>query len=313
MKRTLSIIQFLQLKRELQNAGIVYSMLFFVILAIVYYLFFNFVQSFYGSIITPSLVVFIIFGIHRKRVDKTFVLRHIPKPRRNFTVQYLLFSAPLLLPLFWSEFPWLILTSVLLIVLIVNSKPQKLQKADLLWLPKIINKENFEWLAGVRKNFYIILILWLISLLLLNFPFAVMIPLFFISNIIISFYQEDEPQHILKLHLNRPGSFLRRKCIRALLPMLFLYVGPLAAAAFLYPESWYIYLLFLLMQIVAIEFSIFHKYKMYLPNTRNNKNEIILGIVVLFSIIPFFLPLPFLFAFREYFLAKKTLKLYTND
>lgn len=313
MIRTLTKIQFLQLKRELKNAGTAYVVMFFLILIVVYVVFFNFAKSFYGSLLTSVLIIFIIFGIHRKRADKIFVLHYLSRPRRNFILEYLLCASPLLVPLFWSPHPFLIMTTILMIILICNTKPQKADKASLRWLKKIFSANNFEWLSGVRKNFYAIIFLLIAALGLLYFPFASLLPLFFLTNLIISFYQEDEPQNILILQMKKPGSFLRKKCLNAVIALTVLYSIPLLLACYLYSEYWYIYLIFLLTQMVAVEFAVFHKYKMYIPNTLNNKNEIILGIVALFSVIPFFLPVPFIFAFREYYLAKKNLRYYTYD
>lgn len=312
MIRTLTKIQWLQFKRELKNAGFLYVVIFFIILAVIYIVFFNFVRSFYGSILTLLFIIIAVFGIHQKRADKIFVLHYLPKPRRNFVLEYLLFASPLLFPLFWSPHPPLVVIAVGFIILICNTKPPKTDKARFPWLRKLFKSGNFEWLSGVRKNLYGIVFLLLMAIALLYFPFASLLPLFFLTNLIISFYQEDEPQNILITQMKKPGSFLRKKCLSGVSSTAALYAIPLLPACYLYPEVWYVYLLFLLTQLVAIEFAIFHKYKMYTPNTRNNKNEIILGIVALFSVIPFFLPVPFIFAFREYYLAKKNLRYYTH-
>ena len=177
----------------------------------------------------------------------------------------------------------------------------------------VILPSNFEWISGFRKSFFYLIPIYILAL---AFCWVRIFPLFllwFVTVTIASFYQECEPLQILKEGSMSPQKFLKRKMIQHSKMLFLLYAPVLIANTVFNTGNWFVNLLFIPTQIALLCFSICLKYSNYYPNKNLIMNNMILALVSVGSIIPYFLPVPLLMAFDYYSKAKNNLKNYLND
>jgi hypothetical protein len=166
------------------------------------------------------------------------------------------------------------------------------------WFPKIV------W---ILNSFYIL------ALGLSWFRILPLLLLWFITVSIASFYIECEPLHILKEGNFSSKRLLNYKLMRHSKYVILLYSPVLVINTIFNPEYWVLNLLFIPIQLSLLCYSICLKYATYEPNKKPIGNSIILSLVSLGTIIPYFLPIPLLMAVFTYGKANKNLNNYLND
>jgi len=187
------------------------------------------------------------------------------------------------------------------------------QKTYLKNISSFIPATDFEWISGFRKSFSFLIPLYLVALGLSWFRIFPLIILWFISVTIASFYTECEPLHILREGNFSSARLLKYKLTRMVKYILILQIPVLLINTIFNPEFWLLNLLFIPLQISFVSYAVFLKYSSYEPNKNAIGNNLILSLVSLGSIIPYFLPIPLLMAAFTYGKAKTNLNNYLND
>jgi hypothetical protein len=187
------------------------------------------------------------------------------------------------------------------------------QKTYFTTISSFIPATDFEWISGFRRSFGYLIPLYLLALGLSWFRVFPLLILWFISVTIASFYTECEPLHILREGDFSSAELLKRKLIRMVKYMLILQIPVLAINTIFNPEFWLLNLFFIPLQVSFLSYAVCLKYSSYEPNKNAIGNNVVLSVISLGSIIPYFLPIPLLMAVFTFGKAKMNLNNYLND
>jgi len=305
-------IRLIQARREIIDTGpgsiIIFGLLLFLIYAsyIIY-------QKTPDAYYLNAFLLLICLSVQSYRNDKQFVYVHIRKPHLEIFLEYLVLTFPFAVTsLFtsnWFCYPVL----VILLPMVPYLKFTVKQKTYFKNISSFIPAPDFEWISGFRKSFGFLVPLYILALGLSWFRILPLLFLWFITVSIASFYTECEPLHILKEGDFSSAKLLRRKLIRMVKYLVILYIPVLVINTILNPEYWLLNLMFIPLQISFVSYAVCLKYSSYEPNKNAFGNNVVLSLVSLGSIIPYFLPIPLLMAVFTYGKAKKNLKNYLND
>ena len=175
---------------------------------------------------------------------------------------------------------------------------------------KFIDASAFELLSGARRSFVILI---LIGLLALGLAWVKLLPLVFlwlINTTLVSFFGECEPIKMLRNKTVTPFIFLKSKILLHMKFILIVFLPVLAINTFFNPAHWLVNILFLLVQLSLLAFAIINKYRCYGPNKNLDSNNVILSVLSIGSIAPFFLPVPLIMSVVYFPKAINNLKRY---
>lgn len=247
------------------------------------------------------------------RKDRQFVNNQVEGPYMQIFWEYFFLTLPIsftcLLTKNWIGFP--VLISMLALLPFLNLSVKK--GTSFRNISKIIPKDNFEWISSMRKSMPYLIPIYLIALVFSWFRVVPLIALWIISISVASFYLECESLQILREKNLSSENFILNKLMRHSKILLVLSAPVILVNTIFNTEYLVINILFLLIQISLLCFSICFKYSGYKPNENPIANNIILSMVSLFTIVPYLLPIPMVMAFIYYKRAKSNLKNYLDD
>jgi len=209
----------------------------------------------------------------------------------------------------WFCFPALVAALFLVPYLKFTIK----QKTYFATISSLIPATDFEWISGFRRSFGFLIPLYLLALGFSWFRILPLLILWFISVTIASFYTECEPLHMLREGNFSAAKLLKLKLRRMTKYILILQVPVLTINTIFNPEFWLLNLLFIPLQVSFVSYAVCLKYSSYEPNKNAIGNNVVLSLISLGAIIPYFLPIPLLMALFTYGKAKTNLKNYLND
>lgn len=313
MKNTLIRLRLRQLKRILNEIGIGYFiivLIFFLAILFYDYLFYSLKDK---AVFIFGLTVVSVLAAHIQRKDKEFIYTHVSHPVQNIFSEYLLFSLPFALPaLFtnqWYYFPLLVICLLFIANITTSLKVRTLFPK----LSNIISTKNFEWLSGIRNNYFGLLLFIVLAVATSPLRIVPLIFLWLIVGAICGFYLECESLQILFSSKSSSKEFIKKKIFEHSKLLLFILVPVLILNSIFNPELILINIAFLLIQLATIIFAILLKYSIYLPNENIKGNSILMAFVSICTFIPFLLPVPLIMCFRNYGKAVKNLNHYLND
>ena len=296
-------IRLLQLYRELGKSG-----WWAVLVALIIYL------AIVIKITRPSVVllqgselilffVMALFSINSLRNDKRLLKQIFPDNYKKYLfVEYALFSLPFTIPYLFSSFKIGIIISLIscFIITQLDISVKINLKNQAIILKKFISPNNFEWIAGMRKSQYLIIVLYIFGIVISYWHFAGFITLGVITFAFSTFYDNCESQFILTLEANNSRDFIVSKLkmhlwqyTKFLLPFLFCYFIH-------YPEKYIFYLPLLLVYYANFIVFILNKYKSYIPNSHLSSNMVIAGLCFAGMFLPYLFPISFVLIFIFY-------------
>lgn len=170
------------------------------------------------------------------------------------------------------------------------------------WLPK----DNLEWKSGIRRQWRILLPVYLAGLLLSIYIPGTLLSIVFCLMVALSFYDELESRVLLESALK--NHYLWRKWIRhyslftlLMLPHLILYL-------IFHARYWYFLAFMLLVSGIFLGCAIFYKYSTYLPNRQRANNQTSMSLLFMSLIIPFLSPLSLIAFFVLHHQAQQRLQ-----
>jgi hypothetical protein len=310
---TLLKIRLLQLYRELVKAG-----WWAVLVALVIYVMVVIkivrpsVALLQGSELTIFFSLFIFF-INSIRKDKRLLKQIFPENFKKYLfIEYLIFSLPFTIPYLFSNFKiGIVIFSFLCFLITQFDISVKLNpKNQAVILKEFIAINNFEWMAGMRKNQYLIILLYLFGIIISYWHFAGFITLGVITLLFSDFYNNCESQFILTLEENNSRYFIISK-LKSHLWQYTKIILPFLLCYFLhYPEKYLFYLPLLLIYYANFTLFILNKYKSYIPNTYLHSNIVIVGLCFLGMFIPYLFPISIILVFVFYSKSITNLKGY---
>lgn len=266
-----------------------------------------------NSFYVVAIVAFIIFWVHAKRRDKSFLRTNFDNYKLICFVEYLILTSVIIAFLIF-HFQWIPLLILLPVLFLIIQFDLETRQYNLnTRIQQLIPSECFEWKAGVRQTLLILIPLWMIGLCTSFFIGSVPIVLFILGIIPFSFYEKGEPYQMILAYEMGIDRFLIHK-IKMLISLFSIITMPLIAAFLVFHyESWYIpvseYFIFVSLYIYLI----LTKYAFYTPNSKSAAAGIFGAIGALCGIIPVLLPVVWMLTLRFYFKSKENLKLYLND
>jgi len=317
---TLLKIRFIQIKREIKLLGILYTVLISLALLLAIFQFYKFYQREDIALYIITAILLFILSIQLTRQDKYFLFLHIAKPKQSIFFEYLILTLPFTISLLLSHYWFYFVIFLLGFFVISGIKYSVKKKTNLGYLSKIISPKNFEWISGIRQSKYVIGIFYILILAVSYVMILPILCLWILTMIIFSFYRECEPLNILQAEFTKQARFLKVKIIRHIILLLFLYLPILIINSVSNPHFIFFNITFLFVQLSVLVLTILFKYKMYSPMELLPGNNIILVIIQVATILPFFmggipflLPLPLFLCFKYYRSAKENLKIYLYD
>lgn len=299
-------IRYYQLKRDLGN-------LFFVlvILAIgLSYFFFNHPNQ-YGYYVT-GIVLYILYSFNQSRKDLGFITKHFNQPQLNVLIEYQLallpFSIPSLLTSYYYCF--FILHGAAMLIALLNIKPST--KLKLLFLTKYF-KNDFIIIAGIRKNFILLIVFSLLALILSPLKLFPFIALYLVNQIIYGFYNTNEGIQLLRAHELNAKQFLNRIIKKHLIYMAIINAPVLFINSIINMDMIYFNLFFLGYNLLTHSCIIYFKYGNYLPKKQTQNNQLKLIIISLGLFLPYLAVLTVIYFFQSKKEATLNLTYYLDD
>ena len=264
-----------------------------------------------SQLVSIGLLSLIIL-IQIRRGDKLFLKSHFSNYKFLVLAEYVVISFPILLLLVaYSQWVSLIYFLSLLLILHLDLKPKYSSLNTKLQL--LIPSDSFEWKAGIRKQLFIIVPIWIISAGTSFFIGSVPIAIFILGILTFSFYERGEPyQMILSYELNAK-KFLFLK-VKRQIQFFSIITIPLVGLFLIFNfDRWYIpvaeFLIFCSIHIYVI----MTKYAFFEPNKISPAARTIGGIGVLGGIIPVFLPVVWILTVWFYLKSINNLNYYLDD
>ena len=302
-----------QLIRIIIQIGIFRTIILFV--ALIVFLLYSFLilseKTYHTYLIGIFITLLLAIQINRK--DKLFLNIYAKKPRVIFIIEYFILSLPLIALLIYNDL-WASLLLVLLSLSIISFLNLNIKQSSINSVfQKIIPNDNFEWKAGVRKNFILIILLLIIGLFTSFYVASAPIIIFILGVIILNFYEKSEPLQILLAQELNTKMFLQKKIINHFLVFYSMTIPLILLSVAFNPEYYYILLIELFAFSVLLIYTILLKYAFYKPNTISGAVQIYTNIGILGLLIPIIIPLIIILSIRFLFKALNNLNFYLND
>ncbi len=299
--------------REIQALGFVYSLIVAAGIFFGLIFFYKLQDSQLHSVYSLAGVSILVAVLHFSRKDHQFIQLVSPHPFHIFFTEYLTLVLPLIiLSVAQSGTPIFLL--VLIPLLIISLLPVTGSRFIATgFTNKLIPDTNFEWKSGMRKTGGLLILLWLASFALTPVPFASLIALWFALLTVSSFYDDGEPWEMLEAYGMDAKQFLHHK-IKVQLQTYLLPVTPvLLISGFIFPERWWVFLLFLIFSSINISVFVLSKYAVWRPAEVNRSASIVNAMCMIGLFLPFLLPLPVFVLIRNYRKAMLNLKPVLHD
>lgn len=251
--------------------------------------------------------------IQTNRKDKVFLKTNFNKYKLIYFVEYIGLSliSIIFLTIHLQWIPLLILLAALCLVIQLDIKMK--QRSLNTKLQRMIPAECFEWKAGVRKAFFILVPVWLIGFFTSFLIGSVPVVMFILGIIYFSFYETGESIQMIIAYEKGINRFLYQK-IKMQIMLYSVVCLPLIAAFIVFHyEIWYVAIAEYLIFISIHTYLILTKYAFYEPNNKSQAAATFGAIGAFGGIIPVFLPVVWILSVRFFFKSRKNLKIYLND
>lgn len=262
-------------------------------------------------IILGFLLILTLVQLYRS--DKLFLKSNFKNFKLLILSEYFILSTPILFCLSFHQH-WILLVGLLLGVWIIVNLDYKVKVRSLnTKLQNLIPSDCFEWKAGVRKRFFVIVPIWIVAASSSFLVGSVPVAIFILGILILSFYDKSESLEILQIPELGSARFLFHKIKRQIL-LFSIVVFPLIVLFVLFnTDEWYIPVIEYIIFSILGGYIIFVKYAFYQPNIKSSAAQLIGGFGILGGIIPVFLPVVMVLAVWFYLKAIVNLNYYLDD
>jgi hypothetical protein len=280
--------------------------------------FFLYILYFQTKLVTSSFYLIgfflsVVIAIQLSRKDLHFLRVHFIHYRILVMIEYMLISVPLMVCMILHG-QWLLgslyfltlpAVSFIEIRIPVKSRNTLLQRG----IPSLC----FEWKSGIRKNFLLIIFLWITGLCTSFFMAGVPVVIFMLGIFPMTFYSKCEPLQMLIAPESGAGRLLMRKIVSNLVLFTVLTLPLLLAFLLSHAEYWYIPVVEYIIFAFVHAYTILVKYAFYVPE-QNFSGSQAFGMIGVMSLFLFFLmPLVWVLSIYFYFKSRKVLEPYLND
>lgn len=254
----------------------------------------------------------LIMFVHFKRGDKLFLKSHFSNYKTLMLAEYVILSIPVLC-CFLIHKQWVAISQLTGLLIIINIDLKARNSNLNTKLQKLIPDDAFEWKAGIRKQFFIIVPIWIIAALTSFFIGSVPIAIFILGITILSFFEKCEPYQIL-LSFELSATKLLILKVKRLLQLFSTLVIPLLVLFFVFnPDKWYIPVAEYFIFCSLLIYTIMTKYAFYEPNIKSSAAQIYVALGALGGMIPVFLPVVWLMTIFFYSKSVNKLNFFLYD
>ncbi|HEX5555884.1 MAG TPA: hypothetical protein VFX43_21755 [Chitinophagaceae bacterium] len=305
-------IRILQVGRELSSLGWWRTVVLLAVLAVGGIAIYRQTGLYPNCLYVTAVAALVVLGIHLYRKDKEFILLTGTDPMKIYVAEYAFFSVPVFILMLFTEHWYcaILLLAVYFLLSLIRYTPGKKTRTG--YAPAIIPRDNFEWMAGIRGNLPVILVLYVAALGLLIYPYASIFVLWLLLGLIASFYQWCEPSDILQLAELPPKGFIRRKLKSHLKGYLFFSAPILIGYVIFQPATAWVALVIYAISFINLAFFILSKYAVYQPCHSSPAGNVLTSVIHFCMFVPFLLPLPLLMCLRAYKKSQHQLKEYLD-
>lgn len=313
-KLLINLIQIrgIQLYRILKQLGWLYTAVLLGILIFAIVILFNGNGSNMQTYTLSTVGILVTASIHFNRKDK-LIFQSISKTSALLYLVEYFFLQSLIYLFHLLKGNWfhiiVLLSATLVIVFLTKDTLIKSRKNIRFKWP--INASDFEWISGLRRNFPILMFMYLLAFFSVTVPFLSLLFVWYLSLSIASFYKEAEPLQILLANNRKVNDFLTRKILahqrnywQFIIPILLVY-------SYFHWEHVIIVLILIIFICIGLIFTVANKYATYIPE-KYVGNDLLNALVFGAVLIPFLAPLPILLTIRSVIKAKRNLKSYVE-
>jgi hypothetical protein len=279
-------LRYFQIKRDLSYWFIIIVLGVFYVSKNVSEISFN-----YRLILSVSYLV-ILLNYHYNRKDLNFLSKYFGNPKLNLCLNYNLLTLPISLANFLSQ-NYLYCIVLHLSVTLIPFLVVKPSSPKLIFMKRFVPASQFEWIAGLRSSFYLLIPLFILVLFFSPVKFFGPVTLFLLNTIFLGFYKYFEPLLMLNPEGLSSEDFLDRKIKFLMKTILIFNVPPLLInSVFNLDVAWF-NICFLIGFGLLASCTIYMKYSDYKPN---EEQPFHMDSLLVFSavLIPFFLPISYL-------------------
>jgi hypothetical protein len=298
-------IRYLQLRRDL-------GIWVFIFAGAAFWIYYSFSSAdIKTNLILVGIAAFIVFTYHNRRTDLNFVAKYLGQPAAETGINYNLTILPLSLGFALNGYwPYAFLLHVL--VSITGFTRLNARMPVLLFVSKVVPPEEFEWIAGLRTNLILLVLLALIALFLSPVKLFAVVALFLFNTTLLGFYSYYEPRIMLNPHHLNVSDFLKRKAVFFAKIILLSNTPVLFINSCFQTDMMWFNVFFLVGFVLLAAAAIYIKYAGYTPNQSQgfNFDFLVMAVSVL---LPFLLPLAVFILFSNMRKAKNTLSFYCDD
>jgi len=298
-------LRFLQIKRDLGYWVIIIAAVVFFAAQGISEVSLNYALGLAG------VFLFFLYAYHTNRKDLNFINKYFDEPKTNLCINYNLITLPVSIAIMVCGY-WLITLALHLSVTSLIFLKIKVGGPKLVFIRKYIPSSQFEWIAGLRKNLFLIIPLLLIAIFFSPVKLFGVLALFLLNSTLLGFYSSFEPLVMLNPEGHTIQDFLKHKIGFFTKVILILNVPLLLINSVFQPDvAWYD-VCFLGGFLLLASCSIYIKYESYKPN-----EELHFSIDSLFlyasALIPFLVPIAFFLNSQHKKKAIQNLSNYIDD
>ncbi|MDR3093111.1 MAG: hypothetical protein LBU62_00515, partial [Bacteroidales bacterium] len=268
----------------------------------------------YSALLT-IVWTFLILSIHKKRSDKIFLQVNMNYDKLIFSIEYFLLSIPFIICLALRQ-QWVLILFLALFCfgtgffVNVNRKKQKTLNTR---LQQYIPFRMYEWKAGMRQYFFILVVVWSLGLGTAFFVASIPVAIFIMGMVICDFYKTDESWQMLLSYQKKTANLLLYKIKQHIL-LYFIFNLPLIISFLIFHvELWYIIVVEFVILLSIHLYCIVLKYALYSLNQASILKEIFVILGIFIGLFPFSTPVLWLFSIFLFLKAQTNLYPYLND
>jgi len=328
---TILKIRCIQLLRMLKEIGFIRDIVLLVFVAFLSMLVIQTIKQSSHSMIVSILAGLTVLSIHASRKDKHFIKINFKSGYFIFLVEYLTLLIPVLIVFIiykdWINSLVLILSCILIpriylnlglrnvsstLKLLLNPFSSNFSYKVNITIP-IVNPKAFEWISGLRRNFIILIPLYLLFLAFSFKQYIGPVAIFVMSVLVSGFYYIGESREFIELFSRNYRTFLLQKIKMNLMYLGIIFVPFVLVSLIFQPATWFILLGTIILAIMIQVITIIFKYALFAENADLGRNGIIIIINIICLLLPFLWPLPIIMGIRYYIKAQNNLKYYLDD
>lgn len=305
-------IRILSALRWIKELGFIRILISLIFFGGIYKSFIDVNNTLPGVLAIIFLNLSVIYSVHSSRRDEFFISSIGIRKRLLFSLEYLVYSVPFLLLVLISNFFLFSIYIIPLLFAIINIKSGNRLKLNFKSGKTLFPLCAFEWISGIRINFYLIAAVYLFGLIFSYQLAGGILSIIILTLIFSSFYIENEPLLFIEAYKLPAKKLLHIKIfqmikiyVAVILPIILLHL------IFFY-ERWYLIAGVIFICSVIMTASVLTKYAFYSEDISSSKMNYIINGVIVFSFVSSFymtgallFPLPF---FMLLYLYKKALK-----